>query len=208
MTDSQEESVDFNVLFTFFRFSFPIHQTCSFESHIRTVKFERIVFEKHLDVFSIEYPLLHSFRSSQIVFADNQIYFPAQTRQISCLLASSITTTDDSHIFTPVKESVTSSTGTHSQTSEFLFGRKPQVFSRSSRSDDHCISLDLLAIVDRQFMRMPGKIDGSNDTETDIRPETFCLFTHIFHHNRTRHSFRITGKILDFGSCRQLSTHL
>ena len=164
--------------------------------------------KQHLYVRSIKHPLLHRFGSPQVRFPHNQIYFPAQTGQISSLLTGCIASADNSHILPTIEKPITRCTGTYTHTSELLFRRQTQIFRRSSRCNNNSIRLNLFLPVNSQFVRTTGKIHIRYYTKTNIGTETLRLFTHILHHHRTCHTFRITRKIFHLRRCSQLAPHL
>ena len=208
MPDSQEEPVNLDLLGCLFRGSLLVHQTSALNSHVWPKQFQRVMLEQYFNVFRSEHTFLHSLRCSQIVLTNNQIYFTTQPGQISSLLASGISTTYNSHVFSAIEESVASCTSTNTSPTECLFWRQTQVLGSCTRCNNHGIRLDHLLPVDRNLVRMTGKVNIRRDPETNIRSETFRLFSHIFHHHRTGHAFRVSREVFHFRGRGQLTTHL
>ena len=208
VSDSQEETVDFNRFLCLIRLPLAVNQACPFNPHVRAKQLQGIMLKKNLNIRRLEHPVLHGFGSTQVILADNQIHLIAQACQISSLLASRVATAHDSHILPAVKETVARRTCAHAHAPELFLRRQAQVFRRSPRRDNHRVRFNMLLPVHRHLQRMHGKINVRHNAKTDIRPETLRLLAQIFHQHRSRHSFRITGKILHFSRGRQLSAHL
>ncbi len=68
---------------------------------------------EHLNVLRIEYPLLHGLGSPQFIPSDNQVYFLANTCQVSGLFSSGISPAHHGNHLILIKESIAGGTGRH-----------------------------------------------------------------------------------------------
>ena len=140
VTDRQEETIDIYVTHLFIGFTFAIDKVSSLHFAI-ACELDGIMLKKDFNLWIIEHALLHDFRCAEVGFAYDEVHFLAQSREVVCFFASGVTTTDNSHCFLAIEETIASSACAHSSSTISAFGLQAKVFSTGPRSDNNRVCL-------------------------------------------------------------------
>ena len=207
MTDSQEETVDCQIITLFIRFAHTFHQVHAFHAVIPIQPY-RIMFKQHFDFLILHHPFLHDLGSTQEWFTYNQIHFTCQASQIRGFLTSRITSANYRYDLLTIKETVAGGTSADTHTGILLLIFQSQVFGSSSGCNNNGLRLDNLFLINGYLIRRTAQISSRSHTVTQVCAETLGLPAQIVHHLRAADAFRITGEILYIGSGSQLPTGL
>ena len=167
-----------------------------------------VVLKHNLDVWCVEYSLLHSLRCTQERLSYDQVNLLADRGQIGSLLASGVTTTHYGYILLAVEETVASSAGTHAHTSKFSLRLQSEILRRCTCGNDEGLCLNLLLAVDGHNEWTHVEVDVCHDAEAYISTKTLCLLLQICHHRCACDTLWVAWEVLNLGCGCELSAWL
>ena len=128
--------------------------------------------------------------------------------EIVSLLAGSVAASYDSHCLLAIEESVACGTCAHAQSVVFFLVVKTEIFRACSGGDNHRVCLNLVTAVGCKQVRSFGEVCLDDYSVAHVRVETLSLTAQVLHHLVAVDALRITGKVVDHGGLRELSSAL
>ena len=152
MSDSQEKSVNCNVITLFIGFSHTFYYVHAFYTVI-SIQSYCIMFEQYFDIRVVHYPFLHDFRSTEERLAYYQINLAGQTCQVDGFFAGSVSTSHYGYYFFTVEETVAGSAGANTHAGIFLFVFQSQIFGCGTGRDDNGICCNFFFFIYDEAIR-------------------------------------------------------